>query len=85
MSNLPPPTNYNFTVKLKQEQLMIKELIDFMKINGLSHKEFADILGVTIQAVNLWLDGKREISKTTTRLVRLFQKYPLLLREFGKC
>lgn len=71
--------------ELKTESLTIKELQSFMQINGLSNKEFADILGVTIQAVNLWIEGKRDFSITNTRLIKMMQKYPKLLREFGKC
>ena len=82
---IPKPSAVMRSATLKSEQLTIKELISFMTKNGLSHKEFAEILGVTIQAVNLWLDGKRDISVTNTRLIRMFQKYPTLLREFGKC
>lgn len=66
------------------EHLTIKELTAFMNKNGLSPKEFAEILGVTIQAVNLWLNGGRDFSVTNTRLIRMFQKYPTLLREFGQ-
>lgn len=67
---------------IKKENLTIKELIAFMTINGLSHKEFADILGVKVQAVTLWLKGQRDISLTTTRVIRMMQKYPQLIREF---
>ena len=73
------------TPELKQEHLTIKELIAFMNVNGLSHKEFADILGITVQGIVLMLEGKRNITKPTTRLIRMFQKYPQLIREFGRC
>jgi len=82
---IPRPGAVVQVATLKMEKLTIKELISFMNKNGLSHKEFAEILGVTIQAVNLWLDGKRDVSVTNTRLIRMMQKYPTLLREFGKC
>ena len=82
---IPRPSTLTKVATLKLEKLTIKELISFMNKEGLSHKEFADILGVTIQAVTLWLEGKRDISVTNTRLIRAFQKYPKLLREFGKC
>ena len=59
-----------------------KELIAFMHHYGISKRELSEILGVTIQAVTFWLKGKREISLTITRLVRLFEKYPQLIREF---
>lgn len=64
------------------DNLLIKELQEFMDLHGVSRKELAQILGVTIQGVNLWMNGKRDISLTTSRLVRLFIKYPLLIREF---
>lgn len=70
---------------IKLEKLTNKELIDFMNLNGLSPKELGDILGVTVQAVNLWIEDRRVISMTTTRLIRMFQKYPMLLSEFGRC
>ena len=59
-----------------------KELSDFMNHNGFSDREFADLLGVTIQAVRLWKSGQREFSLTNSRIVRAFIKYPTLMREF---
>ena len=76
--------NKNLTATYKREQLTIKELMQFMKLEGLSAKELAEILGVTVQAVTLWLKGERDISMTITRLIRVFQKYPKLIREFGR-
>ena len=60
----------------KNERLTIKELQKFMNYHGISIKEMSEILGVTPQAVNLWLNGQREISVTLSRLVRMFMKYP---------
>lgn len=67
---------------MNNDKLLIKELMAFMQLHGISKKELAEILGVTIQAVNLWLNGKRDISVTVTKLIRLFNKYPTLIREF---
>lgn len=66
-----------------KENLTITELQAFMQKYGLSHQEFADTLGVTIQAITLWIKGQREISLTVTRTVRLLNKYPQLIREFA--
>lgn len=63
-------------------KITAKELRDFMNHHGLSVKEFAKIFGVTLQAVKLWLNGQREVSLTNSKLIRLFKKYPKLLREF---
>lgn len=64
------------------EKLSTEELNEFMNINGLSVQEFAEILGVTEQAVKLWRNGSRDFSVTNSRLIKLFQKYPQLLQEF---
>lgn len=69
---------------MNNNHLEIKELLAFMSLHGISPKELAEILGVTIQAVSLWIEGKRDISITTSRLIRIMQKYPILIREFGK-
>ena len=66
----------------ENEKLTIEELQAFMNLNGISNKEFAEIFGVTIQAVKLWLTGKRDFSITNTRIIRLFTKYPQLIKEF---
>lgn len=64
------------------EKLSSEELTEFMNHNGLSTKEFSEILGVTEQAVKLWKNGLRDFSITNSRLIRLFEKYPQLLKEF---
>jgi len=63
-------------------EMTSEELVSYMNLNGLSNKEFADILGVTEQAVKLWKDGKRKFNLMNSRLIRLFIKYPQLLKEF---
>lgn len=69
---------------MNYEQLTHLDLIDFMNSQGFSDKEFASLLGVTIQAVRLWKSGKREFSTTNSRLIKMFIKYPTLVREFDK-
>lgn len=64
------------------DKLNATELVKFMRQHGISEKELSEILGVTTQAVRLWVTGKREFSVTNTRLVAMFQKYPKLIREF---
>lgn len=59
-----------------------EEFKRFMQNCKMSKKEMALQLGVTHQAVQLWLDGKRSIPETTFRLIKLFQKYPNLMKEF---
>lgn len=64
------------------ERMTMAEVKAFMKSHGIGEKEFAELLGVTIQAVTLWMNGKREFSVTNSRLLRMFEKYPKLIREF---
>lgn len=64
------------------ENMKPKELQAFMNHHGISRKELCELLGVSVQAVTLWINNKREINMTITRLIRLFHKYPRLLREF---
>ena len=70
--------------RLDSEKLDYKELNKFLTKEGFSDKEFADLLGVTTQAVALWRTGQREFSVTNSRLIRLFMKFPTLIREFGR-
>lgn len=76
-----PTPNDSKRIK-SNEKLSAHELNTFMDENGISVKEFAEILGVTEQAVKLWKNGNREFSITNSRLIRIFQKYPRLIREF---
>lgn len=60
------------------------ELRTWLVKHSLTYSEFAHILGVTDMAVHQWLQGKRSISKPVARLLRLFEKHPGLMKEFGK-
>jgi len=82
MIPLPTPTTAVSKRVTSGEKLTKEEMREFMNTHGLADKEFAQIMGVTMQAVRLWLSGDRTISITISRLVRLFTKYPNLLREF---
>lgn len=83
---LPSPVKKNEIIHSKRsiegEKLTSEELVKFMNQNGLSEKELSEIFGVTIQAVKLWVTGQREFSVTNSRLVKVFIKYPQLIREF---
>ena len=79
---IPAPPSAPSSRITKNEKLTAEQLRTFMNTHGLADKEFAQIMGVTMQAVRLWLTGDRSISITISRLVRLFTKYPNLLREF---
>lgn len=59
-----------------------EDLKKFMNFHGVSRQELADIFGVTYRAVEFWLNGSRQISLTNSRLIRIFHKYPQLLKEF---
>lgn len=71
-------------MRLDDERLSYKELTNFLNKHGFGDREFANLLGVTIQAVRLWKSGEREFSTTNSRLIKMFIKYPTLVREFGR-
>lgn len=64
------------------EKMTGKELRDYINLNGFSIKEFSDLMGVTPQAMQMWLNGSRAINITNTRIIRLFMKHPTMIKEF---
>lgn len=71
-------------MRLQDEKLTHNDLTDFMNKNGFSDREFANLFGVTVQAVRLWKTGERVFTVTNSRLLRLFIKYPTLIKDFGR-
>lgn len=49
---------------------------------GFTQQQMGSLLGVTYQAVYNWELGFRKVPETTVRLIRLFVKFPQLLKEF---
>lgn len=66
----------------ENDKMPPEELLKFMNDHGINVKNLSEILGVTMPAVRFWLNGTREISILISRLIRLFDKNPHLLREF---
>ncbi len=83
---MPAPVKKNEAVHSKRstegEKLTPDDIKKFMKKHGISDREFAEIFGVTTQAVVTWTEGRRGFSVTNSRLIRMFEKYPQLIREF---
>lgn len=83
---MPTPTKVTKPIVSKRtpqpENLTAKELEAFMNKYGFGPKEFADLMGCSVQAVNLWLSEERQFSVTNTRLIKLFTKYPKLMEDF---
>lgn len=61
-----------------------EELKTFLERHKLSQCEFARLMGVTYVAVYHWTNNRRAVNRVTARLCRLFDKYPQLMKEFGK-
>jgi transcriptional regulator with XRE-family HTH domain len=84
--SMPLPGKKNIPIVSKRstdaEKLTGEQVLKFMNKNGISEKEMAEIFGVSIPAVRLWLSGERSFSVTNSRLINLFNKYPELIREF---
>ena len=65
-----------------KDVLSAEELKEFMNMHGLTIRELSEILGVSTTAISYWLSGERNISPVSARIIRLFKKYPALLKEF---
>jgi len=62
---------------------MTKEQVqEFLNKHGMSDSDLAILIGVSPQAVWMWAHGKRDMSLTVSRLCRLFDRKPELMREF---
>ena len=61
-----------------------EQLAVFMKKYGMDEKRFAELIGITPSAVTHWLTGRRSIAKPYGRLVRLFDRKPEIMKEFGQ-
>jgi len=66
----------------RADNMSASELNAFMKKHGFSDDSLADLLGVTLQAVRLWVRSQREISVTVTRLLRMLDKYPQMIQVY---
>ena len=51
------------------------------KASGLSQREFAEILGVSVRTLQDWEQGRRKPSGAAATLLRIAEKHPTLLRE----
>lgn len=49
---------------------------------GMSIRAFSALLGVNPRTLTYWLSGERTPDTTSSRLLRLIEKKPLLLLEF---
>ncbi len=58
------------------------ELSAWLAKHKLQPWDLAKLLGVTDQAVQHWLGNRRSIPLTTVRLLKIFDKYPSLMKEF---
>ena len=67
----------------KFEHMSSEEFTTFRQSIKMNDKQIANLLGVTYQAVQLWERGERAIPTTTTRVLRLFKKFPQLINEFN--
>lgn len=60
----------------------ISQLKNLMIQNKMDSGTIAFIFGVTVNAVNYWLKGDREIPESVAKCVRLFTRRPELINEF---
>jgi DNA-binding transcriptional regulator YiaG len=58
-----------------------KDLSDYLTKHEMSDKEFAVCVGVTVQAVRLWLLGKRAIPKMLIKIINKLNQHDLTVRD----
>lgn len=63
------------------KQLTTEELQKFMSFHGVSDKELATMIGKSARTIESWLNGNRNICLTTSKLIRLLDRYPTMMRE----
>lgn len=56
------------------------DLQQFVRAHNLDEDAFAALVGVTKQAVDHWLRGRRKIPEPVARLVLIYGKYPGLMK-----
>jgi len=61
-----------------------KELEGFMAIHGLSVITLAELLGVTRQAIYLWMGSKKGVTPTASKVIRFLANNPKLIKEFNE-
>lgn len=49
---------------------------------NMTEQDFATLIGVSRNAVMLWLKGEREIPETTHKLIQFFTRRPDMMNEF---
>jgi DNA-binding transcriptional regulator YiaG len=69
-------------VTSNKPEMSPQEVIDWRERHKLSQEGLAKLLWVSWQAVDLWERGERRVSPTTVRLLKLFDKYPQLIKEY---
>lgn len=58
------------------------DLEDFLTKHDLSNDAVATLLGVTPNAVDHWLKGRRDIPKPIAKLVQFFNNYPDAMKVY---
>ena len=82
LPKIQSPAVQAITTKEECKLITVEELKDFMETYGFSVITLAEFLGVTRQAVYLWMSEDRDLSLTNSKILRLIMKYPKLMQEF---
>jgi putative transcriptional regulator len=64
---------------LVREQTVVNEAIEARQNVGLSQREFAEILGVSVRTLQAWEQGKRHPSKAASVLLKIAKVEPKVL------
>ena len=59
-----------------------QELVELLGKLNMTSKEMSEVLGVSKQAVDNWIEGRRDISLMMSRLFKLFESDPEIMDKF---
>ena len=68
--------------RLPEDEMSSDELEIFLEKHDMSNKHLADLIGISEQAVMMWVSGDRRIPAPMSRLIRYFNSKPSRMSEF---
>ncbi len=69
--------------RAKETAVPVSRVLTVRSKTGLSQKQFAALLGVSVRTLQDWEQGRREPSGAAKTLLRIAEQYPEALRDLA--